>query len=166
MGTRHRGSATEIRALDVFIKLMRAADSLTADLSRHVSDNSLTLGQFGVLEALLHLGPLSQVDLGGKLLRSGSNVTMLIDNLQKRGLVRRTRRNDDRRVIDVSLTDAGRDIITALFPTHARRIVQLFGALSPAQQEHLAELCRTLGRGVAQTKEELEERIQNKEFGI
>lgn len=155
MGTRYQGHPDEIRALNAFIKLMRATDSITADLSRHVADANLTLGQFGVLEALLHVGTLSQVDLGGKLLRSGSNVTMLIDNLQKRGLVRRTRRDDDRRVIDVSLTDEGLELITRLFPTHAHRITQFFDALSPAQQDQLGELCRTLGRGIAQKKLEV-----------
>lgn len=152
MSTQYRGSAAEILALDAFIKLMRATDSLTADLSRHVAEHQLTLGQFGALEALLHLGPMSHVDLGDKLLRSGSNVTMLIDNLQKRGLVSRTRRKDDRRVIDVALTDTGRELIATLFPTHARHIVQLFGTLSPEQQQQLGDLCRTLGRGVAQKK--------------
>lgn len=150
MATHYRGTPPEVLALDGFIKLMRAADSINAHLARQIEAASLTMGQFGVLEALLHLGPMNQCDLGAKLLRSGSNVTMVLDNLQRRGLVRRTRRKDDRRAIEVSLTAQGRRLIADLFPTHARRITRLFGALSPRDQRRLAAMCKTLGRSIPQ----------------
>ena len=149
MGTHYTGQPAEVQALNTFIKLMRATDSVSAEIARSLADSGLTIGQFGVLETLLHLGSMSQCDLGTKLLRSGSNVTMVVDNLEKRGLVRRTRRTNDRRVIDVSLTHDGRTLIEGLFPSHARLIVRLFASLSSEQQHHLAELCRTLGRSLS-----------------
>jgi MarR family 2-MHQ and catechol resistance regulon transcriptional repressor len=148
MGTHYNGTSREVLALDTFIKLMRATDSIGAHLSRHTGAAGLTLGQFGVLEALLHLGPMNQRDLGAKLLRSGSNVTMVLDNLERRELVRRTRRKDDRRAIVVDLTTDGRRLITDLFPKHARRIARLFGALSSRDQQRLGALCKTLGRNI------------------
>jgi MarR family transcriptional regulator, 2-MHQ and catechol-resistance regulon repressor len=148
MGTHYTGTPPEVRALDAFIKLMRATDSISAHLSRHTEAAGLTLGQFGALEALLHLGPMNQRDLGAKLLRSGSNVTMVLDNLERRGLVRRTRRKDDRRAVEVALTPDGRRLIDGLFPEHARRITRLFGALSSRDQHRLGALCRTLGRNI------------------
>jgi MarR family 2-MHQ and catechol resistance regulon transcriptional repressor len=148
MGTRYKGTPREVLALDGFIKLMRATDSVSAHLSRHTEAAGLTTGQFGVLEALLHVGPMGQRDLGAKLLRSGSNVTMVLDNLERRGLVRRTRRKDDRRAIEVALTAEGRRLITELFPKHARRITRLFGALSSRDQQRLGALCKTLGRNI------------------
>ena len=150
MPTHHAGPPDETRALDTFIKLMRAADSLAAHASRQVAAAGLTLGQFGVLEALLHLGTMSQGEIGAKLLRSGGNITMVVDNLEKRGLVRRTRRTNDRRVVEVSLTPAGRRLIQNLFPGHARYIAGLFGTLSGADQRTLGDLCRTLGRAISQ----------------
>jgi MarR family transcriptional regulator, 2-MHQ and catechol-resistance regulon repressor len=78
-----------------------------------------------------------------------------VDNLEKRGLVRRTRREDDRRVIDVSLTPDGRALIEQLFPAHARRITALLGALSPDDQRRLGELCKTLGQSAAQRPDPL-----------
>lgn len=150
MPTKYRGSAAETRALNAFIKLMRATNALGGSLSRALaSEADLTMSQFAVLEALLHLGPMSQGDICGKLLLSGSNITTVIDNLEKRELVRRVRRPDDRRVVDVSLTTGGRKLIEGLFPTHARRITTLFGALSPKQQDELAALCRTLGLSIS-----------------
>ena len=148
MGTHYKGTPPEVLALDTFIKLMRATDSLSAHLSRHTEAAGLTQGQFGVLEALLHLGPMTQRDLGAKLLRSGSNVTMVLDNLERRGLARRTRRKDDRRAVEVDLTADGRRLINDLFPKHARRITRLFGALSSRDQQRLGTLCRTLGRNI------------------
>jgi MarR family 2-MHQ and catechol resistance regulon transcriptional repressor len=151
MPTKYRGSKDEVRALNAFIKLARAINSLNTNLARHVADEGdITMSQFGVLEALLHLGPLSQGDIGHKLLLSGSNVTTVIDNLEKRGFVTRTRRPGDRRVVDVALTDSGRKLIAKLFPAHARRITNLLSALTAKQQDQLGELCRTLGTSIVE----------------
>jgi MarR family 2-MHQ and catechol resistance regulon transcriptional repressor len=154
MPTHYAGSPAEVVALGAVIRLMRAVDSVGAHLSRHVEAAGVTMGQFAVLEALLHLGPMPQCDLGAKLLRSGSNITTILDNLERRGLIRRARRQDDRRVIDVSLSPAGRRLITDLFPKHARRITRLFGVLSRRDQERLGALCKTLGRSIPDTKEQ------------
>src|SRR5260370_7975548 len=75
MPTHYRGTAQERAALDAYIKLMRAADSVTARLDPLMRAADLTVGQFGALEALLHRGPLCQRDLGRKLLRSGGDIT-------------------------------------------------------------------------------------------
>ena len=145
MATHYRGSAQERAALDAYIKLMRAADSVTARLDPLMRAADLTVGQFGTLEALLHLGPLCQRDLGRKLLRSGGNVTVVVGNLARRGLVRRERRADDRRFITVTLTDKGRRLIGGIFPRHVRHIVHELSALSLPQQAELGRLCRQLG---------------------
>jgi MarR family 2-MHQ and catechol resistance regulon transcriptional repressor len=67
MGTHHQGPRTEILALDAYIKLMRAADSITAR-AHLVLPDGVTLTQFAALEALYHLGPLFQSELAAKLL--------------------------------------------------------------------------------------------------
>jgi MarR family 2-MHQ and catechol resistance regulon transcriptional repressor len=147
MVTRHTGPPAEVRALDAYIKLTRAAESVTARLSGLWAAAGLTEGQFGALEALYHLGPLVQRDLAAKLLRSGGNVTLVIDNLEKRGLVRRERDADDRRRITVHLTAAGRRLIRRLFPRHAAAVAAELGVLTAAEQEDLGRLCRKLGLG-------------------
>ena len=147
MPTHYRGSTQEKTALDAYIKPMRAAESVTARLEPLMRAAALTVGQFGVLEALWHLGPLCQRDLGRKLLRSGGNTTVVVGNLARRGLVRRTRRPDDRRFITVTLTDKGRRLIGGIFPRHAGNVVREMRALSPADQAELGRLCRRLGLG-------------------
>lgn len=133
------------RALGTYVKLMRAAESVTARIHRHLSSTGLTLSQFAVLEALYHLGPLSQKDLGRKILRSSGNITMVIDNLEKRGLVRRKRQDVDRRYSIVHLTGRGNNLIERIFPHHAKVIVDEMGILSAEQQEALSTLCKKLG---------------------
>ena len=146
MGTHYRGMKDEVRALNAFIKLVRAADSVGARLKDSPAEAGLTDGQFGVLEALYHLGPLHQRELGTKLLRSGGNVTMVVDNLEKRGLVRRERGVEDRRFVTVHLTDAGRRLIARIFPRHAARVTEEMSVLTPAEQDELGRLCRKLGK--------------------
>jgi MarR family transcriptional regulator, 2-MHQ and catechol-resistance regulon repressor len=99
-----------------------------------------------VLEALLHLGPLHACDLAAKLLRSSGNLTLVLDNLEKRNLVRRERGTADRRFISVHLTPGGRSLIEELFPRRVANIVARFGVLTAAEQEELGRLCRKLGR--------------------
>jgi MarR family 2-MHQ and catechol resistance regulon transcriptional repressor len=124
---------------------MRAAESTTARVHRHLSSAGLTLSQFGALEALYHLGPLSQKEIGEKVLRSSGNMTMVIDNLEKRGLVRRERSISDRRCYIVHLTNEGNAIISQIFPRHAAMITNEMSALSAAEQNTLAKLCKKLG---------------------
>jgi MarR family 2-MHQ and catechol resistance regulon transcriptional repressor len=145
MATHYRGSAQEKRALNAFIALMRAADSLGARLGAGLGEHDLTASQFGILETLLHLGPLCQRALAQKLLVSGGNVTMVVDNLERRALVTRERSTTDRRLVTVALTPTGRKLISAVFPRHMATIVAQFQILSPAEQEALRRLCRTLG---------------------
>jgi MarR family 2-MHQ and catechol resistance regulon transcriptional repressor len=143
--TTYRGSRNEVRALSAYVKLVRATESVSARIHRHLAGERLSISQFGVLEALYHVGPLSQAEIAKKVLKSTGNMTMVIDNLEKRGLVSRLRRENDRRYYTVQLTTEGRKLIGSIFPRHAARIVEEMGALSSAEQESLGHLCRRLG---------------------
>lgn len=146
MGTRYYGTKDEIRALDSYIKLSRAAESVSVRIHRHLNTAKLTTSQFGVLEALLHLGPLSQSDLAQKLLKSGGNITLVIDNLEKRQLVKRDRLTKDRRVVMVCLTEKGQQLISEIFPRHVAAVVEEMSILTESEQEELSRLCRRLGK--------------------
>jgi MarR family 2-MHQ and catechol resistance regulon transcriptional repressor len=132
--------------LDVYIKLSRAAESTGQRINDHLHEWHLTTSQFGVLEALYHLGPMPVGQVGEKILRSSANMTLVIDNLVRRGLVERARRADDRRSIEISLTAEGRSLIAEILPAHVAGVVEAFGILSPDEQTALAGLCRKLGR--------------------
>ncbi len=147
MPTHFDGSSTECLALDSFIKLVRAADSVSDQINNHLREYGLTVSQFGVLEALYHLGVLNQSDLAQKLLKSTGNLTTVVDNLAKQGLVERQRCLQDRRVIYIHLTDAGREMIKSILPSHVAGVVDVFSVLSPEEQVELGGLLRRLGKG-------------------
>ena len=105
----------------------------------------LTISQFGVLEALYHKGPLCQRDLAEKILKSTGNITMVIDNLEKRKLVRRERDIEDRRYLTVHLTEPGAELIATVFARVEAAIVLEMAALSHEEQEQLGKLCKKLG---------------------
>lgn len=149
MPTHFQGDNRTLRALNAFINLERASDTMIGRLAPQLEAEGLTLGQFGVLEALLHLGPMCQHELGKKLLRSGGNITLVVDNLEKHGWARRVRRQDDRRMIQIQLTPAGHRLIARVFPAHARAIAEEMSRLSAGEQETLRRLCRKLGQNGA-----------------
>jgi MarR family 2-MHQ and catechol resistance regulon transcriptional repressor len=147
MPTHFSGSRAERRALDTFIKLTRCTNSVMNRLGQRNTIGNLTFSQFAVLEALYHLGPLTQGDISAKILKSGSNITTVIDNLERDGFVRRERDTQDRRVIHVHLTDAGSRKIEEVFPAHVAVLVEELSILSATEQETLGELCKKLGMG-------------------
>lgn len=137
--------SSSYRSLNTYTKLMRATESVTSRVGRKMSDAGLTISQFGVLEALLHKGDMCQRDVAAKILKSTGNITMVIDNLEKQGLVKRERSLEDRRYCTVLLTEKGRTVIEAAFAEVEAAIVKEMGALTDEEQELLGKLCKKLG---------------------
>lgn len=148
MGTRYKGGAADVRALNAFITLTRAADAVIARSHQPLAAEGLTASQFGALEALYHCGPLCPGDLAGKVMRSNGSVTSVADGLVRKGLVAREKTGRDRRYTTLSLTERGRALVHRILPGHVRRIRAQFAVLTGAEQERLRALCRTLGKGV------------------
>ncbi|HEY4246378.1 MAG TPA: MarR family transcriptional regulator [Lacunisphaera sp.] len=144
MGTRHQGAIEEINALNAFIKLQRSAESVSTRIHAVLPDG-LTVTQFGVLEALYHLGPLCQSELAEKLLKSGGNLTLVVDNLEKASLVLRERDASDRRFVVVRLTEKGNGFIGGLFPKVVANVTREMNALSSTELADLGRLCKKIG---------------------
>ena len=147
MPTHYAGTRAEMRTLDTFIKLSRCTNSLLSRLAERETIGDLTYSQFAVLEALYHLGHMTQGEISNKVLKSGSNLTTVIDNLERDGFVRRERDAEDRRVIHVHLTEPGKTKVEAVFPGHVAALVDEFSVLSASEQNTLGELCKKLGKG-------------------
>lgn len=136
-------------ALRAYVKLLRAARAVVARVEPGLANAGLTLTQLGVLEAVLHKGPLTQRELSRKVLTSAGNMTDVIDKLERRGLVARSRKPGDRRAVRVELTAEGRRGIEALFPRHAGEIAAAMGGLTLAELQQLSMLLRKLGLAAA-----------------
>ena len=146
MGTKYKGSKEEISALDTAIKLVRATESLIAKTSLNLSGQNVTVSQFGILDAVYHLGPLTQKTLGEKILKSGGNITHVVDNLEKRALVKRHRGKNDRRNFEIHLTKKGEKLIAKILPAYVKVIKEELGTLSQEESENLQKLCKKIGK--------------------
>lgn len=129
-------------ALNVYVKLMRATNTATSKIHEHLKEDNLTVSQFGVIEALYHLGPLSQSELGEKILKSNANLTTVVDSLEKKTLVERKRSDQDRRTVMVYLTELGRELIAKVFPRHAKVVTRELGFLTGKEKDALEKLLR------------------------
>jgi MarR family 2-MHQ and catechol resistance regulon transcriptional repressor len=146
MPTHYKGTAAEKRALNAHITLVRAANTVASKLMAQLDPHGLTISQFGTLEVLYHLGPICQNEIAKKLLKSGGNMTLVIDNLVKQGWVRRERESCDRRNVRVHLTPEGRREIMKIVPEHVDAIVAVMSNLTARDQEDLRRICRKFGQ--------------------
>jgi MarR family transcriptional regulator, 2-MHQ and catechol-resistance regulon repressor len=152
MATHFNGTDDERRALDVYIKLMRSTAAINAQVMPPLqAEFGVTPTQLGVLEALWHLGAMPHCALAGKLLISASNLTTVIDNLERDGFVRRDRDTNDRRVSITSLTPAGVAHLQSFLPRHVQRLTSVISALTHDEQVELGRLCRKLGHAASRS---------------
>ncbi len=135
----------EKMALNIYTQLMRSTNAVTEKMHSHLQAHQLTISQFGVLEAIYHLGPLCQKDLGKKILKTSGNITLVIDNLEKRNLVVREKDPEDRRRFTITLTPNGFDLIEKIFPEHSKIAASVFSVLDTKEQERLGKLLKKLG---------------------
>jgi MarR family 2-MHQ and catechol resistance regulon transcriptional repressor len=124
---------------------MRAADTINSAVNLSLSKYGLTESQFNVLDALYHLGPLSQKELGYKLLKSGGNITMVIDNLEKDAYVERRRGTKDRRIFFIHLTKEGEKKLEEVLTIQVNLITSDMNRLSKKEQIELQRLCKKIG---------------------
>jgi MarR family 2-MHQ and catechol resistance regulon transcriptional repressor len=141
-------SREEEESLRLWISLARCYATFSRAVACKVAEYDLTAPQFGVLEALYHLGPLSLGELAEKLLVTGGNVTYVMDRLESQGLVVRERSGNDRRVVRAHLTSRGRDTISSVFPGHVSFVRGLVKSLDEEERARLRFLLKKLGKGI------------------
>ena len=146
MPSHHQGTEEEGLALDLTIKLARATQAVMNRVMCDVVAAGVSPSQFGVLDALFHLGPMTLGDLAKKHLKSPNNMTSVVDTMERSGLVERRRCEQDRRVIYVDITSKGRELFAGLWPGHVKRVVQAVDNLDANEQAQLAALCKKLGQ--------------------
>ncbi|HTW22871.1 MAG TPA: MarR family transcriptional regulator [Candidatus Baltobacteraceae bacterium] len=135
------------RALRAYLGLIRAADSVTALIEMQLETRGLTLSQGRVLEALMEFGPMSQLKLARKILRSKSAIVFVVRELERRRLVKSRMNKRDRRTRVVGVTLKGHKLAAEVLPVHTRLIRAQMATLGGREQETLARLCEKLIAG-------------------
>lgn len=133
------------QALNTWIKLARAFSTINRKSIDALRVHKITQPQFLVIEALGHLGPLKVGELCEKMLVSGGNMTLVLDNLEKSNLIERVNNKDDRRSLIVKLTKDGKKVFDKVFPKQAEYITEMMSVLNNDEQKKLGEICKKLG---------------------
>jgi MarR family 2-MHQ and catechol resistance regulon transcriptional repressor len=147
MKTAETKSKTDTSGIHLWLVLWKAFRSLEAHAHRHIAELELCLSDFGVLETLLHKGPLTVKELGAKVMLTSGSMTAALDRLGRRGLVERKEDDVDRRVRVVRLTAAGTDLIREAFEEHKQAMEHAIADVEEADREALILSLRRLGLG-------------------
>lgn len=135
--------------IHLWLVLWKASKTLGAYADRSIESLDMGRSDFGVLEALVHKGPLPIKALGEKVLLTSGSITTAIDRLEERGWVERQMDGDDRRSRIVRLTASGREVIRPAFARHTKHMEEAVGGLKAAERAVLIDLLRRMGQHAA-----------------
>ena len=110
------------------------------------ADFDLTPLQFAVLDSLGKDGPQDQVTLGGATALDRTTITVLLRNLERRGLVRREKSRRDQRSKIVTVTAAGKRLLEKIRPVVEAAQQRIVAPLDAAESERLLELLEKLAK--------------------
>ena len=144
--------ATPLRPIDPLAHraleaLVRAQANLTRRLAADLERIGVSATGFTMLVLLTSAGGRLELrTIRRRLGASKATATEVLDTLENRGFVARSRLESDRRAVAVSLSEAGYNLVTHAFPAHAERVREAFGGLDETEKRQLADLCRKLDR--------------------
>ena len=146
---------SEAGGVHIWLILWKAFRAMEVHANRSVAELGLSMSDFGVLEALLHKGPLPIKTLGEKVLLASGSMTAAIDRLERRGWVERGSDPADRRSRVVRLIADGHKTVETLFADHERDMEEAVAELSDSERRQLIELLRKMGKNAQARSERL-----------
>src|SRR5437660_12845375 len=138
----------------VWLVMMKAMRALTRYAAAGIVKTGLGLSDFGVLEVLLHKGPLPVNTIGPIVNLTPGSISIAVDRLLEKGLVSRIESTEDRRVRIVALTPCGKDLITGAFRKHSLQMKRVFSELSPEELRSVETALKKVGKRAAALMEE------------
>jgi MarR family transcriptional regulator, 2-MHQ and catechol-resistance regulon repressor len=133
----------------VWVVMMKAMRALTRYATAGIEETGLGLSDFGVLELLLHQGPLPVNTIGPIVDLTPGSISTAVDRLVGKGLVSRVESAEDRRVRIVALTPRGKDLIATAFRKHSGQMKKVFSELSPEELRGLEVMLKKVGKHAA-----------------
>lgn len=133
---------------EVFLNLWRTYDTLKALEERVFGDYDLSAQQYNALRILqsAYPGKLPTLAIGRLLISRGPDITRMLDRLEARNLIIRERRSENRRVVEVSITPTGLELLDEMLEPVRQMHSEQLGHLTPDQQRRLIELLKTARR--------------------
>src|ERR1700747_2449907 len=133
-----------------WLVMMKAMRALTRYAVAGIEETGLGLSDFGVLELLLHTGPLPVNTIGPIVDLTPGSISIAVDRLVAKGLVSRVESVEDRRVRIVGLTPRGKDLIVSAFRKHSGQMKKVFSELSHEELRSLEVNLKTVGKRAAE----------------
>ena len=130
----------------VWLVMMKAMRALTRYAAAGIEETGLGLSDFGVLEVLLHKGPLPVNTIGPIVDLTPGSISIAVDRLVAKGLVSRVESGEDRRVRIVALTPRGKEVIVSAFRKHSGQMERVFSELSPEELRGLEAGLKKIGK--------------------
>jgi len=138
----------------VWLVVMKAMRALTKYATAGIEETGLGLSDFGVLELLLHNGPLPVNTIGPMVDLTPGSISIAVDRLVAKGLVSRVESSEDRRVRIVALTPHGKDLIVFAFRKHSGQMKRVFSELNAEELRGLEVALKKVGKHAAALMEE------------
>jgi DNA-binding MarR family transcriptional regulator len=132
-------------------RISRLSRSIDRRLKTVFDEHGLEAWEYDVLASLRRSGAPYELTAGqllDALMITSGAVTNRIDRLEGRGLVRRSKAPEDKRVVRIRLTAAGRAAIDAAVPDHLANEAGILAALGPGEVRQLERLLRKVQQGL------------------
>ena len=126
------------------IGIMRASNLLIDDLKKTLKNYPINVTEFSVMEFLYSKGEKSIQEIRDRILLASGSATYVVDNLERKEYVRRIVNQNDRRVTYKKLTEAGKDLINDIFPTHKKNTKKIFNDLTNGELITLKEILKKI----------------------
>jgi MarR family 2-MHQ and catechol resistance regulon transcriptional repressor len=126
----------------ILIKMHRMINQIDRRTAHIAAEYDLTLSQFGVLEALYHVGDLTVGEVKEKILSSDGTIPVVVKNLEKRGLLFRKQDPQDKRKSILSLTEKGKKVISEAYPENEKMIQEQMSVWTGEEKKQLSLLLR------------------------
>jgi DNA-binding MarR family transcriptional regulator len=144
----------------VLHNLFRTSDRMQHRLAQLVADHDLTGSQYNVLRILRDEGrPMPCLKIAQRTITVVPGITGLVDRLEKRGLVKRDRSTEDRRVVDVSLTDEGEELLSRIDEPMSDLHKKLLGQFNGPEVAELARLLEKARTAIEADKKAGKEKV-------
>ena len=131
----------------ILIGMHRMINQIDRKTAHIAAEYDLTLSQFGVLEALYHVGDLTVGEVKEKILSTDGTIPVVVKNLEKRGLLFRKQDPRDRRKSILSLTEQGRKVISEAYPANERMIQEQMSVWTKEEKMQISDLLRKFRAG-------------------
>jgi MarR family 2-MHQ and catechol resistance regulon transcriptional repressor len=137
-------ASDEAASLQLILSIGRAFKFVDDYVRPRMQKHGLTMTEFSVLMVLWHGGPTPLGELSERILLTGASTTYTVKKLEKRGLIARESRSEDKRVVMGVITEKGRTLARKIAPLHATELAEAMHRLSTEDKKTAAQLLRKL----------------------